>query len=221
MIKLENLSRYFENDDMQTRALSDVNLEINNGNFVMFIGPSGSGKSTLLHILGCLDTPTKGTYYLEDIPVNGLSPEQRAKIRNEKMGFIFQSFNLIPELTIFENVELPLIYQGMKKNERIEKTTRIIERVGLAHRFKHFPHQLSGGQQQRVAIARALVGNPVVLFADEPTGNLDTETGMEIMDLLAELNQKEQMTIMMVTHNESHFKYGNKIIRIQDGKIFS
>jgi putative ABC transport system ATP-binding protein len=219
MLELENICKYYESSDMETRALHNVNLSIGYGEFIMVIGPSGSGKSTLLHILGCLDTPSKGVYLIEDIPADNLSAEQKAKIRNEKMGFIFQSFNLIPELTVFENVQLPLIYRGSGKKEYHERTKYVLECVGLSNRSGHYPNQLSGGQQQRAAIARALVGNPIVLFADEPTGNLDTDTGIEIMELLAALNQDEKMTIVMVTHNEKHFKYGKRIIQIQDGKV--
>ena len=200
LIKLSALTKVFYTDEVETHALSGIHLEILRGEYVAISGPSGCGKSTLLSILGLLDSPTDGSYTLNGRSVQGLNLSERARIRNREIGFIFQSFNLIGDLTVYENVELPLTYRGMKATERKERVTQALERVGMAHRAKHLPSQLSGGQQQRVAVARALVGHPSILLADEPTGNLDSKNGEAVMELLRELN-KNGSTICMVTHD--------------------
>lgn len=218
MIKTENLSMVFTTEDVQTRALNNVNLEIGKGEFVAIMGPSGCGKSTLLNILGTLDTPTSGRYFINGKEMTGMSESQLSNFRKKNIGFVFQSFNLIDELTVFENVELPLVYWGVKKGERKQKVMSILEQMNIVHRAGHFPQQLSGGQQQRVAIARAIVTDCPLILADEPTGNLDSTNGTEVMSLLQKLN-KEGTTIIMVTHSERDANYANRIIYLLDGKI--
>lgn len=218
MIKTENLSMVFTTEDVQTKALNDVSLEIRQGEFVAIMGPSGCGKSTLLNILGTLDSPTSGNYFFNGKEVNKMNESQLTALRKGNIGFVFQSFNLIDELTVFENVELPLVYLGGRKSERKQKVTEVLERINIAHRAAHFPQQLSGGQQQRVAIARAVVTDCALLLADEPTGNLDSTNGTEVMELLRELN-KEGTTIVMVTHSERDASYAHRIIRLLDGRI--
>jgi putative ABC transport system ATP-binding protein len=220
LIKLENLSKVFYTDEVETHALSGIHLTIDRGEFVAIAGPSGCGKSTLLSILGLLDTPSDGTYILDNQPVQSLDLGQRARIRNRQVGFIFQSFNLIGDLTVFENVELPLSYRGMRSSERGGRVKEALERVGMAHRAKHLPSQLSGGQQQRVAVARALVGQPSILLADEPTGNLDSKNGDAVMDLLRELHRNGS-TICMVTHDPRFTRYAERTVHLFDGRIVS
>jgi putative ABC transport system ATP-binding protein len=218
MIKLTGLTKVFYTDEVETHALSGIHLEILRGEYVAISGPSGCGKSTLLSILGLLDSPTDGSYTLNGRAVQGLNLSERARIRNREIGFIFQSFNLIGDLTVYENVELPLTYRGMKSTERKERTTQALERVGMAHRAKHLPSQLSGGQQQRVAVARALVGNPSILLADEPTGNLDSKNGEAVMELLRELHRAGS-TICMVTHDTRFARHADRTINIFDGQV--
>src|SRR5689334_8528905 len=200
MIRLEGVRKVFVTDEVETHALSDINLDIRSGEYVSISGPSGCGKSTLLAILGLLDTPTHGTYLLGDKPVSGLKMSERARIRNREIGFIFQAFNLIGDLTVYENVELPLTYRGMSSSERKKRVQEALDKVGMSHRMKHYPSQLSGGQQQRVAVARALCGDPLILLADEPTGNLDSANGEAVMDLMREIG-RGGATICMVTHD--------------------
>lgn len=218
MIKIENLSKSFLTEEVETLALRDVSLEINDGEFVSIMGPSGCGKSTLLNIIGLLDNPTSGKYYLAGQEVGTLKEKERTIIRKGNIGFVFQNFNLIDELNIEENVELPLQYLGIKSSERKERVAKTLKRMGIDHRAKHFPHQLSGGQQQRAAIARAVVLNPKLILADEPTGNLDSKNGKEVMNLLTELN-REGTTIVMVTHSQHDAGYSHRIINLFDGKI--
>lgn len=218
MIQTKNLKKSFRTEEVETLALNNVNLNVAEGEFVAIMGPSGCGKSTLLNIIGMLDNPTEGTYHFADHEVGGLKENQRTGIRKGNLGFVFQSFNLIDELTVFENVELPLIYLNMKKSERKEKVMKVLERMKIAHREKHFPQQLSGGQQQRVAIARAVVTTPKLILADEPTGNLDSKNGIEVMNLLTELNQ-EGTTIVMVTHSDRDSHYAHRVINLFDGQI--
>ncbi|MDE0104114.1 MAG: ABC transporter ATP-binding protein [Bryobacterales bacterium] len=218
LIRLEGVSKVFYTDEVETHALSEVDLEIRHGEYVAISGPSGCGKSTLLSIMGLLDTPTDGIYLLDGESVAGLKARQRARIRNRQIGFIFQAFNLIGDLTVFENVELPLTYRGMASSERRKRTEEALERVGMAHRMKHFPSQLSGGQQQRVAVARALGGDPSVLLADEPTGNLDSKNGEAVMDLLQAVHQGGA-TICMVTHDPRFEAHAERVVRLFDGKI--
>jgi putative ABC transport system ATP-binding protein len=218
MIKLNNVGKIFYTDEIETHALQGIELEIGRGEFVSIGGPSGCGKSTLLSILGLLDSPTGGSYTLDGEPVATLTPSQRARIRNRNVGFIFQAFNLIGDLTVYENVELPLTYRAMPQAERKERVQRALERVGMAHRTKHYPTQLSGGQQQRVAVARALVGDPLILLADEPTGNLDSKNGQAVMDLLRELHQGGA-TICMVTHDPRFTRYAQRTVHLFDGRI--
>ena len=218
LIRLEGVSKVFFTDEVETHALSGVNLEIRDGEYVAISGPSGCGKSTLLSILGLLDTPTQGVYRLNGESVEDLKARQRARIRNRQIGFIFQAFNLIGDLTSFENVELPLTYRGMRASERRKRVEEALERVGMAHRMKHYPSQLSGGQQQRVAVARALGGDPSVLLADEPTGNLDSQNGTAVMELLREVH-REGATICMVTHDPRFEAYAERTVRLFDGKI--
>ncbi|WP_109301833.1 ABC transporter ATP-binding protein [Aquimarina sp. AU474] len=218
MIQIENLKKSFRTEEVETLALNNVNLKVGDGEFVAIMGPSGCGKSTLLNIIGMLDNPTEGKYNFNSHEVGGLKENQRTKIRKGNLGFVFQSFNLIDELTVFENVELPLIYLNMKKSEREQKVRQVLERMKIAHREKHFPQQLSGGQQQRVAIARAVVTNAKLILADEPTGNLDSKNGIEVMNLLTELNQ-EGTTIVMVTHSDRDSHYAHRIINLFDGQI--
>jgi putative ABC transport system ATP-binding protein len=218
MIQIQNLKKSFRTEEVETLALNKVNMKIAEGEFVAIMGPSGCGKSTLLNIIGMLDNPTEGSYQFAGHEVGGLKERQRTELRKGNLGFVFQSFNLIDELTVFENVELPLIYLKMGKSERREKVTKVLERMKIAHREKHFPHQLSGGQQQRVAIARAVVTNPKLILADEPTGNLDSKNGTEVMKLLTELNQ-EGTTIVMVTHSDHDSHYAHRVINLFDGQV--
>lgn len=218
LIHLEDVSKVYYTDEVETHALANVHLEINAGEYVAIAGPSGCGKTTLLSILGLLDTPTSGTYTLNGKPVSGLTAAQRAQIRNREIGFIFQAFNLISDLTIFENVELPLTYRGMPGDERKRRVQEALERVGMSNRVRHFPSQLSGGQQQRVAVARAIVGKPLILLADEPTGNLDSTNGETVMELLQELH-REGATICMVTHDPRYAKHAERSIHLFDGQV--
>ena len=218
LIHLEAVSKVFFTDEVETHALSGIDLEIRNGEYVAISGPSGCGKSTLLSILGLLDTPTEGLYRLNGESVENLKARQRARIRNRQIGFIFQAFNLIGDLTVFENVDLPLTYRGMPSAERKQRVEEALERVGMAHRMKHYPSQLSGGQQQRVAVARALGGEPSVLLADEPTGNLDSKNGEAVMELLRDVHDGGA-TICMVTHDPRFEAYAERVVRLFDGRI--
>jgi putative ABC transport system ATP-binding protein len=218
VIKLEHLTKIFATEEVETHALSDVSLEIVRGEYVSIAGPSGCGKSTLLSILGLLDSPTSGAYWLNGRPVEELTGAERARVRNREIGFIFQSFNLIGDLTVFENVELPLTYRGMRPAERRQRVADALERVGMAHRANHLPSQLSGGQQQRVAVARAVAGEPVILLADEPTGNLDSRSGEAVMELLSELHQTGA-TIAMVTHDPRYARHAERHIHLFDGRV--
>ena len=220
MIKTENLQKVFRTDEVETWALNNVSIEVKKGEFVAIMGPSGCGKSTLLNILGLLDNPTNGTYYLDGIEVSKYTESQRTNLRKGVIGFVFQSFNLIEELNVYENIELPLLYMGIPANERKRRIEEAMDRMAISHRSKHFPQQLSGGQQQRVAIARAVVGNPKLILADEPTGNLDSKNGKEVMALLTELN-KEGTTIVMVTHSKHDASFAHRIINLFDGSIVS
>src|SRR6188768_1705578 len=218
LIKLEGVTKVFLTDEVETHALSGIHMDIKKGEYVSIAGPSGCGKSTLLSILGLLDSPTDGSYILNGRPVQGLTLPERARIRNREIGFIFQSFNLIGDLTVYENVELPLTYRGMPSRERKKRVTDALERVGMGHRAKHLPSQLSGGQQQRVAVARAVGGAPSILLADEPTGNLDSTNGEQVMELLRELH-RGGATICMVTHDPRYAKYADREIHLFDGRI--
>ncbi len=218
MIKTNALTKIFTTEEVETTALDQIDLEIKTGEFVSIMGPSGCGKSTLLNILGLLDNPSDGKYHFLDYEVSGYSERQRANLRKDNIGFVFQSFNLIDELTVFENVELPLLYLGLPAAERKEKTNTVIEKMGIGHRGGHFPQQLSGGQQQRVAVSRALVSDPKMILADEPTGNLDSAHGDEVMNLLTELNSNGT-TIVMVTHSPAYAEYGQRIIHLFDGQV--
>jgi putative ABC transport system ATP-binding protein len=218
LLKTEKLSKIFRTEEIETIALNQVSLEVNEGEFVAIMGPSGCGKSTLLNILGLLDNPTGGQYYLLGKEVGSLKEKERTQFRKGKIGFVFQSFNLIEELNVFENVELPLIYMHIKAAERKKMVNEILARMNISHRAGHFPQQLSGGQQQRVAIARAVVSKPKLILADEPTGNLDSTNGKEVMTLLTELNQ-EGTTILMVTHSQHDASYAHRIISLFDGEI--
>lgn len=218
LLKTEKLSKIFRTEEIETIALNQVSLEVNEGEFVAIMGPSGCGKSTLLNILGLLDNPTGGQYYLLDKEVGSLKEKERTQYRKGKIGFVFQSFNLIEELNVFENVELPLIYMHIKAAERKKMVNEILARMNISHRAGHFPQQLSGGQQQRVAIARAVVSKPKLILADEPTGNLDSTNGKEVMTLLTELNQ-EGTTILMVTHSQHDASYAHRIVSLFDGEI--
>ena len=218
MIRTENLTRIFRTEEIETIALNGVNINVKDGEFVAIMGPSGCGKSTLLNILGLLDTPTEGKYWLGDEEVGHLKERERTAYRKGRIGFVFQNFNLIDELTVEENIDLQLKYLGIGKAERKERVLDILRKVKLSHRAKHYPHQLSGGQQQRVAIARALVGKPSIILADEPTGNLDSKNGMEVMQLLSELNE-EGTTIVMVTHSKHDATYASRIINLFDGQV--
>ncbi len=220
MIQLTDIKKVFRTDEVETWALDNVSLKVNEGEFVAIMGPSGCGKSTLLNILGLLDTPTEGTYILNGIDVSKMKETDRINIRKGVIGFVFQSFNLIDELTVEENIELPLLYMGIPKKERKKKVQEVMERVNISHRNKHFPAQLSGGQQQRVAIARAVIANPKIILADEPTGNLDSKNGEEVMQLLSELH-KEGTTIIMVTHSQHDAGYANRTVKLFDGHLVS
>jgi putative ABC transport system ATP-binding protein len=218
VIQLEELKKVFVTDEVETHALAGINLEIPRGEFVSISGPSGCGKSTLLSIIGLLDSPSAGSYALNGTPVQDLSMSERARVRNREIGFIFQAFNLIGDLTVYENVELPLTYRGMLSSERKKRVIESLEKVEMAHRMKHYPSQLSGGQQQRVAVARALAGSPSILLADEPTGNLDSKNGEAVMDLLRELHQ-EGATICMVTHDPRYARHADRTVHLFDGKV--
>lgn len=218
IIKLQNINKIYRTDEIETVALENVNLEVEKGEFLSIMGPSGCGKSTLLNIIGLLDTPTDGTVSINDLDTSKLSDKQLAQFRNKTLGFVFQSFHLINSLNVLDNVMLPLLYRSMSDKERKEAAKLMLERVGLSHRAYHYPTQLSGGQCQRVAIARAIVGNPEIILADEPTGNLDSKMGSEIMELLHELNIKDGRTIVMVTHNEAQANETSRIVRFFDGR---
>jgi putative ABC transport system ATP-binding protein len=220
MIEMAGVRKVFLTDEVETHALSDIDLRIDEGDFLSIAGPSGCGKSTLLSLLGLLDSPTGGEYFLDGNPVACLSAAQRATIRNRHIGFIFQAFNLIGDLTVYENVELPLTYRGLSAPERSERVMGALERVDMSHRLKHYPSQLSGGQQQRVAVARAVAGDPLILLADEPTGNLDSSNGEAVMNLLAELH-RDGATICMVTHDPRYADYAGRTIHLFDGRIVS
>ena len=218
LIQLEDLGKVFYADEVETHALAGVHLQIRRGEFLSIEGPSGCGKSTLLSIIGFLDTPTSGRYLFKGEPAEKLDFSERARIRNREIGFIFQAFNLIGDLTVYENVELPLTYRGTSSAERKQKVEHALQRVGMAHRMRHYPSQLSGGQQQRVAVARALVGDPLILMADEPTGNLDSRNGEAVMELLRDLH-RNGATICMVTHDERYSHFAERTIRLFDGRI--
>jgi putative ABC transport system ATP-binding protein len=218
IIQLQGITKVFTTDDVETHALSGVHIDIQQGEFVSISGPSGCGKSTLLSILGLLDSPSEGTYWLNGKGVDGLKTGERARIRNREIGFIFQAFNLIGDLTVYENVELPLTYRNLPGSERKRYVSEALERVGMSHRMKHFPSQLSGGQQQRVAVARALAGNPSILLADEPTGNLDSKNGDAVIELLRSLHN-EGATICMVTHDPRYSRHADRTIHLFDGRV--
>ena len=218
MIKTVNLQKIFRTEEVQTLALNNVDMEVDNGEFVAIMGPSGCGKSTLLNILGLLDNPTSGEYYLNGTEVSKYTESQRTNLRKGVIGFVFQSFNLIDELNVYENIELPLLYMGIPSAERKKRVEEAMRRMGIMHRSKHFPQQLSGGQQQRVAIARAVVAGPKLILADEPTGNLDSKNGKEVMELLCELH-KEGTTIVMVTHSRHDAGYADRIVNLFDGQV--
>ena len=218
MIQLENSKKIFRTEEVETWALREVNLEVKEGEFVAIMGPSGCGKSTLLNILGLLDNPSEGKYLLDGKEVSTLKESERTDIRKGVIGFVFQSFNLIDELNVYENIELPLLYMGVPAKERKRRVEAAMDRMAISHRRKHFPNQLSGGQQQRVAIARAVLANPKIILADEPTGNLDSKNGKEVMNLLSELHQ-EGTTVIMVTHSQHDASYADRIVRLYDGEI--
>lgn len=218
IIKLTEVNKIYRTDEIETLALENVNLEVAKGEFLSIMGPSGCGKSTLLNIIGMLDVPTSGTVTINDIDVEQMSDKQMAAFRNKNLGFVFQSFHLINSLNVIDNVELPLLYRNMAAKERTRLAKEVLERVGLSHRMRHMPGQLSGGQCQRVAIARAIVGNPEIILADEPTGNLDSKMGAEVMELLHKLNKEDGRTIVMVTHNEAQAKLTDRTIRFFDGR---
>jgi len=218
MIKTVKLTKVFRTDEIETLALNEVNFEVKKGEFAAIMGPSGCGKSTLLNIIGLLDNPSNGSYFFDGTDVANFRESQRTNLRKGNIGFVFQSFNLIDELNVFENVELPLLYLKIGTRERKEMVTKVLERMSIAHRAKHFPQQLSGGQQQRVAIARAVVANPKLILADEPTGNLDSKNGLEVMNLLTELN-REGTTIVMVTHSMHDAGFAHRIINLFDGQV--
>ena len=220
MIQIEKMNKIYKNGKMELQALFDVDLKVNPGEFVSIMGTSGSGKTTFLSILGCLDQATEGTYILDGVNVSEMHDKDFSKLRNEKIGFVFQAFNLLPKLTILENVEIPLMYGGVKPKERRERATAALEKVGLGHRLKHKPNEISGGQKQRVAIARALVNNPAILFADEPTGNLDSKSSVEIMKIFQQLND-EGATIVMVTHEPEIAAYTKRKVVFRDGRIIA
>ena len=218
LIALAGIKKVFYTDEVETHALSDIQLDIRKGEYLAIAGPSGCGKTTLLSILGLLDSPTEGSYTLDGQPVSRLTAAERARVRNRQIGFIFQAFNLIGDLTVYENVELPLTYRGMPSEERRKRVQAALERVGMSHRMKHFPAQLSGGQQQRVAVARAVAGDPAILLADEPTGNLDSTNGEAVMELLRELHQGGA-TICMVTHDARYARHAERSVHLFDGKV--
>mgnify|MGYP006331094049 FL=1 len=218
MIKLTGINKIYRTDEIETQALENVNLEVQKGEFLSIMGPSGCGKSTLLNIMGLLDSPTSGTIEINGTRTENMDDKELAAFRNKTLGFVFQSFHLINSLNVIDNVELPLLYRKMSSSERTALAKQVLERVGLSHRMKHMPTQLSGGQCQRVAIARAIVGNPEIILADEPTGNLDSKMGAEVMDLLHQLNREDGRTIVMVTHNEAQAKQTARTIRFFDGR---
>ncbi len=218
IIRTKNLNKVYRTDEVQTTALNDLSIEINQGEFVSIMGPSGCGKSTLMNILGMIDSPSSGEYFFMENEVGGLSERKRSDVRKNNLGFVFQSFNLIDELTVFENVELPMMYTKVPTAERKKRTEALLEEMNMMHRRNHFPQQLSGGQQQRVAVARAIVNNPKLILADEPTGNLDSANGDDVMKILADLNSKGT-TIVMVTHSQYCAEFGNRIIRLLDGQV--
>lgn len=220
MITLKNIKKVFKTEEIETWALQNVNIEVKKGEFVAIMGPSGCGKSTLLNILGLLDSPTEGTYMLDGKDVSHMNEDDRTDLRKGRLGFVFQSFNLIDELSVVENVELPLLYMGTPRKERRRLVDEVVERVAMSHRAQHFPAQLSGGQQQRVAIARAVISRPQIILADEPTGNLDSKHGKEVMELLKELHN-EGTTIIMVTHSQHDANYADRVINLFDGEIVS
>ena len=220
MIQIKNLNKVFRTSEVETQALNNVNIDVDKGDFVAIMGPSGCGKSTLLNIIGLLDNPSSGSYQLDGKEMGTLKESQRTSLRKGRIGFVFQSFNLIDELTVAEDVELPLTYLGVPRKERARQVKEILDRLNLSHRSRHYPLQLSGGQQQRVAIARAIVGNPVILLADEPTGNLDSTNGREVMELLTSLN-REGTTIVMVTHSQRDASYARRTINLFDGSVVS
>ncbi len=219
IIKLNEINKIYRTDEIETQALENVNLEINKGEFVSIMGPSGCGKSTLLNIIGLLDTPTSGTIEINNRQIDiHMKDHELARLRNSSFGFVFQSFHLIPSLSVIDNVQLPLLYRGTSHRESLKRAKTVIERVGLSHRLHHLPTQLSGGQCQRVAIARAIIGNPEIILADEPTGNLDSKIGAEVMNILHQLNQDDGRTIVMVTHNEQQAQQTSRIVRFFDGR---
>ena len=218
MIKLTGINKIYRTEEIETQALENVNLEVQKGEFLSIMGPSGCGKSTLLNIMGLLDSPTSGTIKINGTHTENMGDKELAAFRNKTLGFVFQSFHLINSLNVIDNVELPLLYRKMSSSERTALAKQVLERVGLSHRMKHMPTQLSGGQCQRVAIARAIVGNPEIILADEPTGNLDSKMGAEVMDLLHKLNKEDGRTIVMVTHNEAQAKQTNRIVHLFDGR---
>jgi len=218
LLEMQGIQKVFLTDEVETHALSDVHLKVQKGEWLAIVGPSGSGKTTLLAILGLLDTPTGGSFFLDGRPVQDLTPSERAHVRNRHIGFIFQSFNLIGDLTVFENVELPLTYRGMAADERRKRVEQALERVGMSHRARHMPGQLSGGQQQRVAVARAVAGDPLILLADEPTGNLDSKNGQSVMKLLSELHRAGS-TLIMVTHDPAYARLATRTVTLFDGRI--
>ena len=218
MIQLENIKKVFRTEEVETWALRNVDLQVKEGEFVAVMGPSGCGKSTLLNILGLLDTPTEGAYLLDGRDVSQLRENERTDLRKGVIGFVFQSFNLIDELNVYENIELPLLYMGVPAKERRQRVESVMDRMAISHRRKHFPAQLSGGQQRRVAMARAVLANPKLILADEPTGNLDSKNGQEVMNLLGELH-REGTTIIMVTHSQHDASYADRIVRLYDGEI--
>ncbi len=220
MIHIKNLSKVFQTEEIETKALNEVSITINQGEFITIMGPSGSGKSTLLNIVGLLDNATSGSYQLINQEMMGLKEQEKAKVRKQNIGFVFQNFNLIDELSVYDNIELPLIYNNVSASERKQKVNEIAERLGISHRLKHFPQQLSGGQQQRVAVARALINNPKIILADEPTGNLDSKNGNEVMELLTDLHA-QGATILMVTHSNYDASFSQKTIVMKDGMILS
>jgi len=220
MIKIQNLSKVFRTEELETRALNEISLEIKEGEFVTIMGASGCGKSTLLNIVGLLDDVSSGSYQLLNQEISGLKEKERAKIRKENIGFVFQNFNLIDELSVYDNIELPLIYNNVSASERKKKVEAIAERLAISHRLKHFPQQLSGGQQQRVAVARALINDPKIILADEPTGNLDSKNGNEVMELLTDLHANGA-TILMVTHSDYDASFSQKTIFMKDGMVLS
>ncbi len=218
IIELRNLAKHYEMGENIVRALDGIDVEIKKGDFIAIVGPSGSGKSTMMNMIGALDLATKGEIFLDDEDIENLEESELAQIRGRKIGFVFQTFNLIPTLTALENVMLPMTFQGLSKEEKLERAKKILEKVGLEHRKNHFPNELSGGEMQRVAIARALANNPEVILADEPTGNLDSKTGKEIMKIFTDLNKKGK-TIIFVTHDLDLTKYATKVLKLRDGKI--